>query len=93
MLFFGDPSVDLWITIFLLGVSFTVSLAVFILAKRKFLALIVFSVLGNLSLWSNIGSEMFDSFNIMWLKYFSVFLWPILNILLIIHYARTNPKK
>jgi len=93
MLFFGDPSVDLWITGFLIGVSFIVSLVVFALAKRKILALVVFSILGNISIWLNIGSQMFISYNILWLKYFSVFIWPILNIFLIIWYVKTRPKK
>ena len=93
MLFFGDPSIDLWITIFLIGVSLIISLIVFALARRKILALIVFSVLVNVSIWLNIGSEMFASYDIMWLKYFSVFIWPILNILFIIYYIRTKPKK
>lgn len=93
MLFFGDPSVDLWITLFLFGVSFIIALVFFALAKRRILAIIVFSVLANISVWLNIGSQMFVSYNIEWLKFFSVFIWPILNIFFIIRYARTKPKK
>ena len=47
MLFFGSPKIDLRITLFLLGVSFVVSLIVLATAKRKFLV-VVFSVLGNI---------------------------------------------
>lgn len=93
MLFFGDPGVDLWITAFLFGVSFIISLVVLALAKRKILALIIFSVLGNLSLLLNIGSEMFRVYHIKWLGYFSLLIWPILNIFLIIRYTQTKPKK
>ena len=92
MLFFGDPSVDLWITVFLFGVSLIVSLIFLALAKRKILAIIVFSVLANISVWLNIGSEMFDSYSIQWLWYFSVFIWPVLNIIFIIWYVRTGAK-
>jgi len=93
MLFFGDPSVDLWITGFLIGVSFVVSLVIFALAKRKILALVIFSILCNLSFLINIGSEMFRVYHIKWLGYFSVFIWPVLNIFLIIWYVKTRPKK
>ena len=93
MLLFGDPSVDAWITIVLLGISFIVSLLVLALAKRKFLSIVVFSILGNLSFLLNIGSEMFRVYHIKWLGYFSLLIWPILNILLIVYYAKTSPKK
>jgi len=93
MLFFGDPSVDLRISIFLLVVSFIIALIVLVAAKRKILAIVVFSVLGNLSFLLNIGSEMFVSYNIKWLGYFSLLIWPILNIFLIVYYAKTRPKK
>jgi len=95
MVFFGDPGIDLQITIFLLIVSFIISLVVLALAKRKFLSVIVFSFLGNLVLLGAIftRSEIFDFYDIKWLKYFSLFIWTLLNIFLIIHYARTNPKK
>ncbi|PIV83803.1 MAG: hypothetical protein COW51_02675 [Candidatus Moranbacteria bacterium CG17_big_fil_post_rev_8_21_14_2_50_44_12] len=92
-LFWGSSSVDLKITLFLLSVSLVVSLIVLVAARRKFLAVVTFSILGNISFLLNIGSGMFRVYHILWLKYFSVFLWPILNILLIIHYARTKPKK
>ncbi len=78
---------------FLFGISFVISLVVFALAKRKVLALIAFSVLANISVWLNIGSQMFISYNILWLKYFSVLIWPILNVIFIIWYARTGRKK
>jgi hypothetical protein len=93
MLFFGDPGVDLWITVFLIGVSLIVSLVFLALAKRKILALVVFSVLANISVWLNIGSQMFISYNILWFKYFAVLIWPIINIALIIYYVRTGSKK
>ncbi len=93
MLLFGNPRVDIWITFFLLGISIIISLIVFALAKRKLLSLIIFSLLGNLSFFLNFGSDMFDFYKIVWLLYFSVFIWPIINIFLIIYYVRTRPRK
>lgn len=93
MLLLGSARVDIWITFFLLGVSLIVSFIVFALAKRKILALVTFSILGNLSFLLNIGSGMFDFYGIQWLGYFSLLIWPLLNIFFIIRYAQTKPKK
>jgi hypothetical protein len=93
MLLFGDPSVDLWITIVLLGISLFVSLLVLFFAKRKILAILVFSVLGNLSFLLNIGSEMFRIYHIKWLALFSLLIWPILNIFFIFRYFQTKPGR
>lgn len=93
MLFFGDPSVDLWMTFFLFGASFIVSLVVFALAKRKILALIVFSILANISVWLNIGSEMFRVYHIKWFGFFSMIIWPVLNILFIVLVRQGEAEK
>ena len=94
-LFWGSSTIDLKITIFLLIVSFLVSLSVFIFAKRKCLALLLFSIISNaiflMDAFSH--SEMFRDYGIMWLGYFSLLIWPIINIILIIYYAKTSPKK
>jgi hypothetical protein len=93
MLLLGDPSIDIRISFFLVAVSLVISLIVLIFAKRKLLSVVVFSILGNLAFLLNIGSEMFDSYNIKWFGYFSLLIWPIVNIFLIIYYAKTSPKK
>ena len=36
---------------------------------------------------------MLDFYGIQWLWYLSVFIWPILNIFLIVYYLKTKPKK
>lgn len=92
MLFFGSPSVDLKITMILLAVSIIISLIVLAAAKRKLLALVVFSVLGNLSFLLNIGSEMFGFYGLMWLKYFSL-IWIFVNVFIIVYYVKSKPKK
>lgn len=91
MFFFGSSTIDLKITIFLLVVSFLISLVVLLISRKIYLAILVFSILGNISFLLNIGSEMFRDYGIMWLGYFSLFVWPLLNIFLIVYYT-TRPK-
>jgi len=93
MLFFGSSSIDLKITIFLLAISFLISLVILLFSKKIYLAVLVFSILANISFLLNIGSEMFVVYNFLWLGYFSFFIWPILNILLIVWYAKSGAKK
>jgi len=75
---------DLQVTIFLIVISLIISFVVFL--RNKLLAIIIFSVLSNASLLLNIDSEMFYFNNIEWLQYFSVFVWPVVNIILIGRY-------
>lgn len=83
MLFFGSSGIDLKITIFLLAVSFLISLVVLLFSKKIYLAVLVFSVLSNISFLLNIGSEMFVVYHFLWFGYFSLFIWPLLNIFMI----------
>jgi len=94
-MFFGSSTADLWITIFLLGVSLIISLIIFALAKRKLLALVVFLVLGNATflIAAFLHSEIFRAYGIIWFEIFSLLIWPFLNIFLIIYYLKTKPKK
>ena len=75
---------DLQVTIFLIVISLIISFVVFL--RNKLLAIVTFSVLSNASLLLNIGSEMFYFNNIEWLQYFSIFVWPVVNIILIGRY-------
>jgi len=92
MLFFGSPKIDLQITLFLLGVSFVISLIVLATAKRKFLAVVVFSVFGNIIFFlaSFTGSEIFRVYHFSWFEYFSVLIWPFLNIYVIYKLAKSK---
>jgi hypothetical protein len=92
-LFWGSSTLDLKITIFFLVVSFLISLIVWFFSKKFYVALLVFSVLANISFLVNIGSEMFRAYHILWLSFFSFFVWPIINIGLIVYYASTRRKK
>jgi len=92
MLFFGSSTMDLNITIFLLIVAFVISLIILAVTKLKFLSVMFFSILGNLVLLLNIGSEMFRVYHFLWFKYFSFFIWPIINILLIYYFLKPKNK-
>lgn len=85
---FSYPDIDLKISVALLIVSFISGLITWGISKKWFLAIIIFSILGNLSFLGNIGSLMFDFYQINWLKYLSVFIWPFINVALIIIYRK-----
>jgi len=85
---FSFPSVDLLISETLLAASFIIGLIIWAISKKWFLALIVFSILGNLSFLVNADSRMFHLYHIIWLKYFSLLIWPFINVALIIIYQK-----
>lgn len=95
IMLFSNPGIDLQITFILFAVSLVAALFFLAITKRRILALILFSILGNLILLMDVltGSEIFYVYNIVWVKYFSVFIWPVLNIFLIIYYAKTSAKR
>ena len=90
---FSYPDLDLKISITLLVISFVIGLITWGISKKWLLGLIVFSILGNLSFLVNIGSRMFVSYDIKWLGYSSLFIWPLINIFLIIKYRKLKNEK
>ena len=95
-MFFSDPAFDLKLSLNLLGLSAVIAIIIWAITRKKFLALVIFSVLGNLSFLINVftSSEMFRVYGIAWLKYFSLLIWPIINIYLIINFIKNkNVKK
>lgn len=93
---FSNPSFDLSVGFMLFGISIVIAILVLILTKKRLLSLVIFSVLGNLSFLINIitKSEMFMVYSVVWLEYFSLILWPVINIYLIIKLVKTkNAKK
>ncbi len=87
------PDLDLQISLSLFAISFVVGLITWAISRKWFLGLVVFSILGNLSFLGNIGSFMFKSYGIEWLQYFSLFIWPLINIFLIIKYRKQRKGK
>lgn len=87
---FSNPEIALQIIIFLLAVSFVISSLVFLISKKLFLSLVVMSVLSNAVWLFDIftGSEIYYSYDIMFLFYFSLYIWPLINIFLVIKYLK-----
>ncbi len=85
---FSYPDIDLKISIALLVVSFIIGLITWGFSKKWLLGLVVFSILGNLSFLVNIESRMFYIYHLKWLKFFALFIWPFINIVLIIIYRK-----
>ncbi len=67
-----------------------ISLLVFLKTKKLFLSVIIFLVGINivLLLESFNNSIWFRAYNLEWLQYFSLFIWPVINIILVIWYVR-----
>jgi hypothetical protein len=93
-LYWGSSSMDLQLTIFLLIVSLIISVAIFAFTRMARVSLLVFSLLSNaiFLLGAFTHSEMFRAYGLVWLEFFSVFIWPVLNIIFIIWYVRTGAK-
>jgi len=89
-MFFSNPVLDMQITIALAVISAIIALIVLAFSKNLFKTLVVFSVLANLSFLINIGSFMYLSYELIWLQYFSLLVWPIINIVLIIKYFKNK---
>lgn len=76
------------IMIYLLMGAFVCSLVYAFFAKEKIKALVVFLILSNLILlvFILLGSRLFYLYNILWFRTFSFFVWPVINIYLIIKF-------
>ncbi len=85
---------DLNIMIWLFGVSIIISLFIFIKLKNRALAILMLSILSGVILFlvSISGSFIFRIYNIEWLQYFALFIWPIINIILIALYVRKKKQ-
>ena len=60
---FSDPSFNLKLRLNLLGLSLAIALVIFVITRKRFLPLVIFSVLGNLSFLVNIGLFSFAKFS------------------------------
>jgi hypothetical protein len=85
---FSAPDLDLKISLTLLVISFVIGLITWGFSKKWLWGLIAFSILGNLSFLGNIESRMFYVYQLRWLKYFSIIVWPLISIFLIIKYRK-----
>jgi hypothetical protein len=80
---------------YLVGFVFFISLLVWLFSRRIRIALITLSILINLVLILFIDgkSPIFFWYHVEWLKGFSIYIWPILNIIFIILYVRRTKDK
>lgn len=84
-MFLLSPDIDMQLIVFLISVTFVVCLIIAFFVKEKIKVVVVFSTLVNLILllFAILGTELFYFYDILWLRTFAVFFWPIINIFLI----------
>jgi hypothetical protein len=98
-MFLESVKEDLRIMFFLVGLSFLISLVIFVVSKKKFLSLLLFSILANASIYSAVlvESAIFRIYDLYWLRDFSRFYWPIINLILlailIINWSKNGKTK
>lgn len=83
-MFFSSPSGDMQEMLIFLGIGFVLSVLWGGARLSWWAFFMTLSLLWNGVVLLALGSFLFDVYDIVWLKYFAVFVWPILNILLII---------
>lgn len=85
-MFGGNTEQDLHIMITMVATSFVFGLFIYFFSRRKILSLFVFSSLANLSVYLTyaIGSLVFRFYDLRWLQDFSIYIWPIINLILFV---------
>lgn len=75
-------------------IVFLVSIFSYIRSKKLFRSALLFSVGVNIILLIDaLGNSLwFRIYNVEWLQYFAVFLWPLINIIFIIWYVRSKKQ-
>jgi hypothetical protein len=81
---------DMLVIFWLFGIIAIATLLIFFKTRNKQLSLTIFSVFSNIVLFlaSVSGSLIFRIYNIEWLQFLAIFVWPLINIILIVWYAR-----
>lgn len=87
-MFFSDPILDMQITLGLIFLSLLISLIVFLFKRNFWFAVILFSVLSNVAVLLNAGSRMFQFYHLLWMYWFLIGVWPLINLFSIIFYVR-----
>lgn len=91
-MFFSDPIGDMYITLILWGIGAVIAIP-FALRRSSWLLFgMLVSIFGNVAFLLNIGSLMFSFYHIDWFSYFSLFIWPLINICLMIKYLKKNER-
>lgn len=96
-MFWSSPSRAMNVIIFMLVISIAISLFVYFKTKKKILSVFLLSLLSYLSLYLNLGSELFDIYDLKCLVAFTLDYWPWINvglfILLIINFIKNKYVK
>ena len=92
-MFFSSPSLDLQISLTLLGISLVISIFIYIFKRKLKVTFICLSILANLSFLVNLGSRMYSFYRVEWFVYFVFIFWPLINFFLIIVYVYKFKKK
>jgi len=89
-MFLTSPDLDLFLIIAALIVAVIISLAVGLVKKNFQVGAFCFSLLGNGIFLMNMGSDFYRFYNLEWLLYFSLYLWPVINIFWIVFYIKNR---
>lgn len=79
MSFFPDPTFDMRVMVWGVGIAFVFSVGLFVWLRKLWLSLFVFSVLSNAVLYGNLTYVIANAFNLFGLFHFVRFVWPYLN--------------
>ena len=91
-LFWSSPTGDMELLIKMLVWIAIIAVIVALFHRRILSGVVVFSILGNIVVFLNVGSRLFYFYNIEWLQYVAVFFWPILNIGLLVWWLHGRKK-
>ncbi len=82
----SDVSIMVWLAVILLVISF----GFYLRARNILVSVLIFSMGMNVVLFLEAMDNSFwlREYHLQWLQYFSLFVWPIINIFLIIWYVR-----
>lgn len=97
-MFFSSPSLDLKVIVFMLCFAFVISVITYLMSKNFLAAIFLMSLLSNLSIYLNSGSELFDIYPIKWIVIFTLDFWPYINVFLFLliifkYFKNKNFKK
>jgi hypothetical protein len=100
-MFWSDPSFDLNVIAIFLSAIVIVSIVAYVLTKKIFLSIVLFSVGSNFIFYDNVSHRFASYFNVLWIFEFSHRIWPYINIILMViliinfiknKYAKTKNK-
>ncbi len=82
----SDVSVMVWLAVIFL----VISIGFYLRVRNILVSILIFSMGMNLVLFLEAMDNSFwlREYHLQWLQYFSLFVWPIINICLIIWYVR-----